>query len=342
MTVAQVVAKTTPLELRAFGTVEPNASVDVKSQVSGELIGVHFDKGSEIKKGDLLFSIDARPAKSQRLVAQANLARDKVQYESARIEAERQEALFERQLASEEQLAKARTVAAALGATLSADEAAVQSASLSVKYSEIRSPIDGRTGDLLVNQGNLVTANGAVLVTIKQIRPIRVAFSLPQKELPVVMRRLSASENGGVLEVRAFIPGEEGDPEKGRVALVDNAVDPSTGTIKLWAELANERSRLWPGQFVNVVVSLDTQIDAIVVPARAVQSGQNGAYVFVVGPGNIADQREIVVDRTFENEVIITQGLAVGERVVTDGQLRLRAGSALSISAAAKSGAANP
>jgi membrane fusion protein, multidrug efflux system len=304
---------------------------------------VHFEKGQDVKAGDLLFTIDARPAKAQKQLAEANLARDKVQYENAQIEAQRQKELLEGKLASEEQFAKAKTTAAALAATLSADQAAIQSASLSVKFSEIRSPIDGRTGDLLVNLGNLVAANGAVLVTIKQIRPIRVAFSLPQRELPAVMQRMNEADAGDDgLEVRAFIPGDESVPESGRVALVDNAVDPTTGTIMLWAEFDNAGSRLWPGQLVNVVLTLSMQEGAITVPTRAVQNGQQGTYIFVALANGTVEQRPIAVARTQGDDTIVSQGLAVGERVVADGQLRLKPGSAISIREDAPNGATKP
>jgi len=343
VTAADVVTKTVPLELRAFGTVEPNASVDVKSQISGELEAVHFEKGQDVEVGDLLFTIDARPAKAQKALAEANLARDKAQFENAQMEAERQKQLFDSKLASEEQLAKAKTSAAALSATLSADKAAIQSASLSVKFSEIRSPLSGRTGDLLVHLGNLVQANGAVLVTIKQIRPIRVAFSLPQRELPAVMRRMNEADAGDdALEVRAFVPGEESVPETGRVALVDNAIDPSTGTIMVWAEFENAESRLWPGQLVNVVLTLSMQEGAITVPTSAVQTGQKGTYVFVAAKDGTAEQRPIAVDRAYGDDTVVSQGLAPGERVVTDGQLRLKPGSKISIRDGAAGGAAKP
>lgn len=341
VTVAEVVRKTVPLELRAFGTVEPNASVDVRSRVSGELTGVHFQKGQDVKAGDLLFTIDSRAARAQKKLAEANLARDRAQHENAVNEARRQKELFDSKLVSEAKHAEAQTAASALAATVAADEAAIQSAALTVAYSEIRSPIDGRTGDLLVNVGNLVTANGAVLVRIKQIRPIRVGFSLPQGELPAVMRGMGDGGDAG-LEVRVLIPGDEGEPEIGRVALVDNAVDPATGTIKLWAELANGASRLWPGQLVNVVLTLAMQEGAVTVPTRAVQTGQQGTYVFVATAGGTAEQRPIAVERTQGEETIVSRGLEAGERVVTDGQLRLRPGSAISVRESAPGAPAKP
>jgi membrane fusion protein, multidrug efflux system len=342
VTVAEAAQKTVPVELRAFGTVQPNASVDVRSRVSGELIGVHFEKGQDVKTGDLLFTIDSRSARAQKKLAEANLARDKAQHENAESEARRQKELFDSKLVSEAKYAEARTTASALAATVAADEASIQSAALTVDYSEIKSPIDGRTGDLLVNLGNLVTANGAVLVKIKQIRPIRVAFSLPQKDLPAVMQRVNGAAEGEGLEARAFIPGEEDAPEAGRVALVDNAVDPATGTIMVWAEFGNAGSRLWPGQLVNVVLTLSTQDDAITVPTRAVQSGQQGTYVFVARPDATVEQRPITIDRTYGDDSVVSQGLKAGERVVTDGQLRLKPGSRISIRADAPSAASKP
>jgi multidrug efflux system membrane fusion protein len=342
VTIADVVQKAVPVELRTFGTVEPKAYVEVKSQVGGELVGVHFEEGQDVAAGDLLFTIDPRPAKAERRIAEANLARDRINAGNARAEATRQQALFDGKLVSQEQRDKAAAEADALEAVLRADEAAVQSARLRVEYSAIRSPIDGRTGELRVHQGNLVRANDVALVTINQVTPIRVAFSLPQQELPAVMGQVGGAASGAPLGVMALVPGDEGAPEPGTVTLVDNAVDRATGTIKLWAEFENARQRLWPGQLVNVVLTLRVQPDAIAVPTRAVQSGQKGAYVFVVRPDGTVEDRFIEAARTHGEETIVASGLSAGERVVTDGQLRLRPGSRVVERPNDKVGAAEP
>jgi len=332
--IGEVVQKDVPIELRAFGTVEPNATVAIRSQVGGVLVGVHFDKGQDVRKGDLLFTIDPRPARAEKQLTEANLARNRVQYENARAEAERQKSLFDQKLVSAEQYENARAAAEGLAAALRADQAAIRSATLKVDYSTIRSPIDGRTGDLLVDLGNLVKAGDAPLVTINQIHPIQVVFALPQRDLPRVMEQMAASAP----RVDAFAPGAEETPVPGKVVLVDNAVDQATGTIKLWAEFENASSQLWPGQLVNVVLTLSTQEGAITVPSRAVQTGQKGTYVFVVGADAAAEQRPITVDRTYGEDTVVAEGLRPGERVVTDGQLRLKPGSKV----VDKSGATKP
>jgi multidrug efflux system membrane fusion protein len=331
VTIGEVVLKDVPIELRAFGTVEPNATVAVKSQVGGVLVGVHFQKGQDVAQGDLLFTIDPRPARAEKQLTEANLARNRVQYENALAEAERQKSLYDQKLVSAEQYENARAAADTLAAALRADQAAIRSAKLKVDYSTLRSPIDGRTGDLLVDLGNLVKAGDAPLVTINQIHPIQVVFALPQRDLPRVMEQMKASAP----RVDAFAPGAEEAPVPGKVVLVDNAVDQTTGTIKVWAEFENADSRLWPGQLVNVVLTLRVQAGAVVVPSRAVQTGQKGTYVFVVGADAVAEQRPIAVDRTYGEDTVVAGGLRPGERVVTDGQLRLKPGSKVADKSAA-------
>ena len=338
VTIGEVVQKDVPIELRAFGTVEPNATVAIRSQVGGVLVGVHFQKGQDVAQGDLLFTIDPRPARAEKQLTEANLARNRVQYENAQAEATRQKALYDQKLVSAEQYESARAAAESLAAALRADQAAIRSAKLKVDYSTIRSPIDGRTGDLLVDLGNLVKTGDAPLVTINQIHPIQVVFALPQRDLPRVMEQMRASPP----QVRAIIPGAEEEPEVGAVILVDNAVDQATGTIKLWAEFENAESRLWPGQLVNVVVTLSVQAGAITVPARAVQTGQKGSYVFVAKPDGTVEDRFVEVARTYAGDAIVEEGLAAGERVVTDGQLRLKPGSRIVEKTAAPGGSPKP
>jgi multidrug efflux system membrane fusion protein len=214
-------------------------------------------------------------------------------------------------------------------ATIQADRAAVERVRLQLEYSTIRSPIDGRTGSLMVHEGNLVKANDkdSVLVVINQLTPIYVTFAVPEQELPAVQRHLAA----GQLSVEAAIPQSAEPPEQGVLSFVDNTVDRATGTIRLKATFANPDRRLWPGQFVNVVLTLAAQPDAIVVPSQAVQTGQNGTYVYVVRADRTAEVRPVVVARQREGEAVIQQGLQPGETVVTDGQLRLTSGSQVEV-----------
>ncbi|MDD5306123.1 MAG: efflux RND transporter periplasmic adaptor subunit [Deltaproteobacteria bacterium] len=341
VTVVGVVRKAMPIELETFGTVEPNATVAVTSQVAGELVGVHFQRGQDVRKGDLLFTIDPRPALAKRKLAEANLSRDKAQYENARKEAERQRGLLEQKLVAQGDYDRILTTAESLDATVRADKAAIESARLEVLFSSIRSPIDGRTGDLLVDAGNTVQPGVQKLVVINQVRPIRVSFSLPQRGLPKIMERVGAAGAEG-LEVHATIPGRSGEPEKGRVAIVDNAVDRATGTIRLWALFPNEESRLWPGQLINVSLSLGMEPNALVVPSPAVLAGQKGNYVFVAKPGDTVEIRVVEVDRTVGDDTVVSKGLEAGERVVTDGQLRLRPGSRIAVRPEGGNGAPRP
>ena len=344
VTVADVVSKAVPLEVRTFGTVETVSTVAVKSQTGGILTVVHLKEGQDVKGGDLLFTIDPRPSDAALKQAEANRAKDAVQQENAAKESLRQQELFGKRLASEEAYDQARASADALTAVLRADDAAIENAKLQLEYCSIRSPIDGRTGSLLVDQGNLVKANDAALVTINQIKPIHVGFSLPQRELPRIMKEMAAAAQSaaGKLKVQAFIPGEEEKPEIGEVTFTDNAVDRTTGTIKLWGTFANDGGRLWPGQFVNVTLTLSVQPNAIAVPSKAVLNGQDGTYAFIVLPDNTVEDRMVTVERTVGDLSIIAKGLQAGERVVTDGQLRLKPKAKVRIvTAASAHGAAN-
>jgi multidrug efflux system membrane fusion protein len=335
-----VTVKSIPLEIGAVGTVQPNESVQIRSQVTNKLKAVHFEKGQDVKVGDPLFTIDARPAKAAKKLAEANLVRDKAEYENAKIEASRKQELYDKKLISDVELKKTLTQAQALAATLAADEAAIQGAKLSVDFSTIKCPINGRTGDLLVNVGNLIRANDAVLVTINQIQPIRVSFSLPQRELPRIMKRMNDKAAGGAPEVRVIIQGDEETPEVGRLVLIDNAVDSSAGSIKMWAEFENTSIRLWPGQLVNVIVTLGDEPNAVCVPTRSVQNGQEGPFVFVVKSDNTVESRPIETNRTFGDDTVVENGLKAKESIVTDGQLRLKPGAKVIIRS--KSGAENP
>lgn len=329
VTVSDVVLKTIPVQLRAIGNVQAYSTVSVKSQVEGTLARVYFTEGQEVKKGASLFLIDPRSFEAALRQAEATLARDMAQAANARLDERRFADLYKEGGVSQQQYDQARTNAAALEATVQADRSAVEAARLQLGYCSIRSPIDGRTGSLLVHQGNLVKANDAdhPLVVINKIRPIYVSFSVPEQELPEIRRHMSL----GSLEVEAITIGQDGRQPRGTLTFVDNAVDRATGTVELKATFPNSDNALWPGQFVNVVLTLTVQPNAVVAPSRALQTGQQGAYVFVVKPDLTVESRPVVVQRTVEQESVIEKGLAPGERVVTDGQVRLVPGAKVDI-----------
>ena len=339
VTVAEVVSKAIPLELRTFGAVDASASVAIKAQIGGVLTNIHFREGQEVKRGDLLLSIDSRPADAALKQAEASLARDTIQQKNAEIEAGRQEELFKKGLAAQDVRDQARTTADALTAATKADQAAVEIAQLELAYCSIRAPIDGRTGKLMVDIGNVVKANDLTLLTLNQVKPVYVTFAIPQDKLPVVRKHMGSAS----LPIRASVPDESEMPENGVLTFVDNAVDKATGTVQLRGTFTNDSARLWPGQFVSVILTLTIQQDAIVVPSTAVQTSQNGTYVFIVKSDLTAERRPITVARTFNGETVIAAGLAPGERVVTDGQFRLGPGAKLECKpGASKDPAARP
>jgi multidrug efflux system membrane fusion protein len=333
VTVAAAVTKDMPIELSTFGTVRANSSVPIKAEVGGTLMKVHFQKGQNVNAGDLLFTIDPRPYRSSLEQAQANLLRDKAQAENALVNAERSKTLVEKGFIAQSDYDKAQADAKALAATLRADEAAVVNAKLQLEHCSIRSPISGRTGDTLVDEGTLVKANDVTLVTINRIHPIEVVFNIPQSYLSTV--RSSMTKQG--LQVTAGIPKDIRPPEIGRLIFVNNTVDPTTGTIELAAVFNNDREVLWPGQYVHVTLVLAVRKDAVVVPSTAVQTGQKGKYVFVVKPDQTVEMRPVTAGMATGAETIIENGLKVGERVVTDGQLRLVPGAKIDIKAEPKS-----
>jgi multidrug efflux system membrane fusion protein len=319
--------KTVPVQLRAIGNVEAHSTVMVKSKVGGELVRVYFTEGQDVKKGDLLFTIDPRPYDAALKQAEANLQRDLAKAKSASEDARRYESLIQRQVVSPQQYEKVRSDADALEATVVADRAAVENAKIQLDYCSIRSPIDGRTGSLIVKQGNIIKADDVHLVVINQIIPIDVSFSIPEQFLLEIKKYMAS----GKLQVEALVPMNEPKPEKGVIAFIDNAVDSQTGTIRLKGTFANRERKLWPGQFVNVVFTLTTEPNAIVVPSQAVQTGQEGQYVFVVKQDLTVESRPVVAGRTIDTETVIQKGLQVDEKVVTDGQLRLYPGAKVEI-----------
>ncbi|HMD98135.1 MAG TPA: efflux RND transporter periplasmic adaptor subunit [Terriglobia bacterium] len=319
VTVGTATQKTVPVEVRAIGTVEAYSTVTVKSQIDGALEKAYFTQGQDVKKGQLLYTIDRSPFEVALHQLEANLARDSAQAQNARVQSERYATLEQEGVVSKDQYDTFRTNAAALDATVRADQAAIESAKINLGYCSIYSPMEGRTGSLLVQPGNLVKNNDTSLVVINQIVPIYVDFSVPEKYLAQI-RSYGAHSR---LRVAATIPGQENRPLEGVLDFINNTVDSSTGTIMLKGTFANEEKRLWPGQFVNVVLDLGALTNATVVPSQAVQTGQSGQYVFVLKTDNSVEMRPVVSGETIEGQTVIEKGITPGAVVVTDGQLML-------------------
>jgi multidrug efflux system membrane fusion protein len=328
VTVAEVVQRTVPIQVSAIGNVEAYSTVGVKPQVTGEIIGVHFSEGQDVTKGQRLFTIDPRPFRADLDRAEAALIQDQARARNAEQQAARYTRLVEEGVASREQADQLQTNYEALQAAVNADRAAVEYYKVQLSYTRIAAPIDGRTGDLMLHLGNVVKANpDTPMVTINQVEPIYVDFSVPQQVLPEI-REYAAQ---GELAISALLPGQEERPEEGTLSFIDNAVSLTTGTIKLKGTFPNRQRRLWPGQFVNVVLTLAREPNAIVVPSQAVLSGQEGQYVFVVTPELTAESRPVVPGRSLNGATVIASGLQPGEKVVTDGQVRLLPGSSVEI-----------
>ena len=339
VTVATVTQKTVPVEVGVIGNGEAYSTVVVKSQVDGQLHSVYFQEGQDVKEGDQLFTIDPRPYDAALMQADANLARDLAQEKNARAQADRAQKLYEDGLISKEQNDQFHTNAGALEAAVRADQAAVENARILLGYCSIRSPLGGRTGKLLVHVGNIVKANDTALVEINQISPLYVSFSVPEQYL----QEVKAYQARGKLKVEAIPPQDEARAEQGVLTFFNNTVDNTTGSILLRATFHNAEKRLWPGQFVNVVLRLTSRPNAVVAPTQAVQTGQAGHYVFVVDPNLTVNSRPVVVGPTIGGETVIEKGLRVGDKVVTDGQLRLYPGAKVEVKASLKSDeAANP
>ncbi|MGH9603255.1 MAG: efflux RND transporter periplasmic adaptor subunit [Terriglobales bacterium] len=336
VSVAKVEQKSVPLELRVIGAVEAYSTVDVKAQVDGQLTEVHFTEGQDVRKGQLLFTIDRQPFEADLRRAEASLARNQAEAQNAQMQAARYTRLVGEGVVAKEQYEDVMTRAEALEAAVRADKAAVENAKVRLAYTSIHSAIDGRTGSLRVHRGNIVKANDekSTLVVINQLTPIYSSFALPEQDLSEVRRYMEA----GKLKVAATIPQDAGPAAEGVVTFVDNAVDRNTGTIRLKATFPNSDRRLWPGQFVNIVLTLSEQKDALVVPSEAVQTGQQGMFVWVVKPDLTVESRPVTVARTRQNESVIAQGVAAGDTVVTDGHLRLMPGGRVQIKNPANGG----
>lgn len=388
VTAAMVEQKAIPVQVRAVGTVQAISSVMIKSQVDGQVFRVHFQEGQNVRKGDILFTLDpgsfeatlrqakatlareraqllqAEAALAQSRAAakqaEANLTRDMAQVENAKAQEHRYKTLIDDGAVSTEQYDTVRTAAAATQATADADRAAIASAEAAIQaaqatvanvkaaieadqavvdnaqiqldYSVIRAPMEGRAGSLLVHPGSAVKArdDSGAMVMINQIQPIYVTFSVPQKYLPDIKKYMAE----GKLQVEAIPQGAGTAPIRGDLTFVNNTVDSSTASIQLKATFTNADNHLWPGQFLNVLLTLTTEPNAVVVPSQAIQTGQQGGYVFVIKPDLTVETRDVVIERTVGSEAVVQQGLTPGDRVVSDGQVRLVPGARVEIRSA--------
>ena len=325
--VGTVVERAVPLQIRNVGTIQPYVAVAVRAQVSGEIMQVHFRDGQDLKKGGLLFSIDPRPYQAALAQAEAALARERAQMENAQTDVQRYEDLVKKDYVTQQQYDSVKANAAATAATVRSNQAAVERARLDLAFCSIHAPIDGRGGSILVQAGNVVKSNDAVLVTINQVAPIYLAFAVPERELPEIRRR----QNAGSLAVEAEEPATGKSLARGELTFLDNTVDRTTGTITLKATFPNTDRILWPGEFVNAVLTLATEQNAIVAPTGAVQNGQQGTFAYVVKADRTVESRPVTVARSAADGLVIAKGLAAGETVVTDGQLRLSPGAKIEI-----------
>jgi multidrug efflux system membrane fusion protein len=327
VTVGKATTKTMPVQVEVIGNVEAYSNVSVRTQTAGEVERAYFTQGQDVKKGQLLFTLDRRPFEAALHQFEANLARDEAQLANARAQAERNRQLFQEGIISKDQYETIHTNAQALEATVRADEAGIENAKVDLSYCSIYSPIDGRTGSYQMYPGNIAKLNDTVLVVINQIHPIYVTYSVPEQFLALV-RQYQAH---GPIAVQASVPNDTRPPASGQLTFIDNTVDAATGTIKMRATFQNPDNRLWPGQFVSVVMRLTTRPNATVVPSQSVQTGQTGKYLFVVKPDGSADIRPVAAGETVNGETVIEKGVAPGETVVTDGQLLLAPGSKVEI-----------
>ena len=345
VTVARVTTRDVPIRLSAIGNVEAYSTVEIKPQVEGQLSRVYFKEGENVRSGDLLFLIDPRPYENALRQAEANMARNTAMMKNAEQNALRYEDLISKGVVSAQQYDQVKAEFESLKASVNADRSAVANAKLGLEYCSIRSPIDGRIGEILVHEGNTVETRTTLLAVINQTKPVFVNFSVPEHFLALIREYLADS---GELKVYAVVPytsrkndespaGDEtaetadispGDqtPAEGKLSFIDNKVNETTGTVRLKAVFENADEMLWPGKFVNVSLNLTTQENATIVPARAVQSGQSGDYVYVVKPDSTVESRPVVPGPRVDRDVVITRGLKPGEIVVTEGQLRLAPG----------------
>ncbi len=338
--VAKAIATNVPVQIDPppVGHVMPVSSVTIRPQVGGILQQVHFKEGSEVKSNALLFTIDPRPSQAALEAAKAALARDTAQMKNAKIQFDREQKLFEQKLVSQDEFDTSKAGFDALTGTFAVDQAAVTNAQLNLEFTEIRAPFDGVTGGLQFHEGNVVKAPDDTLLTINQIHPIYVQFGVQEQFLPEIKREMRDK----TLQVAVTFENMDGPPPQGELTFVDNSVDMTTGTILLKATFPNENDALWPGQFVTVTLTLSELTNAIVVPSQAVETGQNGQYIYIVkvDPTNAASQfveeRPVKIGIAYDGETVVEKGLKAGETVVTDGQLRLAPNVKVSVKSSAE------
>jgi membrane fusion protein, multidrug efflux system len=324
--VAKVTQRAMPVQLSAIGNVG-GYTVSVEAQVAGELLDVHFKEGDFVHKDQLLFTIDPRPYEAALAQRQASLMRDKAVAANSRAQAQRISNLLADGVVSPSDAQASSSAAAAAEATVAADEAELKTAQLNLEYCRIYSPMDGRTGAVLVKPGNLVKVADVPIVVIKRLSPIPVDFTLPQEYLPEIKKDMAARP----LRVEATVPNSSGRPEVGKLVFVDNAVDATTGTIRMRALFDNSSNTLWPGLYVNAVMTLAEQSNATVIPSQAITAGQQGSFVYVVQPDGTVAARAVTSSRSVAGQAVIDKGLKPGETVVTDGQVRLAPGAKVQI-----------
>ncbi len=355
VTATTVIEKSVPIEIQVIGNVEAYSTVTMKAQISGELTKVFIQEGDFVKKGQLLFGIDPRTYDAQMKQVEANLARDTAmlgqaraneardtaQMQYAKAQSDRYAKLFQEGVMSREQTEQVRTAADAAGQSVAADKAAIESAQaqmaatraaidnvkVMLSFTQMRSPIDGRTGNLMVKQGNIVTANATDMMTITQVQPIYATFSVPESYLDQIKGFMAQAK----LPVIATPQDNEAAVETGVLTFIDNTVDSNTGTIKMKGTFANADRKLWPGQFVRVILRLTTQANALVLPNQAVQTGQDGQFVYVIKPDRTVEFRPVTTGARVDQQLVVQKGLQAGESVVLEGQLRLSPGSRVSL-----------
>jgi multidrug efflux system membrane fusion protein len=335
VTAEKAATRDMPVYVRGIGTVQAFNSVSIKSRVDGQIVKVDFKEGQEVKAGDLLFEIDPRPFQAAMAQAQASKQKDEASLVSAQADLKRDEALLAHDFQTRQAYDQQKALVGTIQASIAGDQAQIETAQLNLQYADIRAPIDGRTGQRLVDAGNLVhAADNTALVTIQQLRPIFVSFTEPQSAFETVR----ASQTQAPIDALAFTPDDKKELAHGTVSLIDNQIDQASGTIHLKAEFANAQETLWPGEFVNVRLVVNTLKNAVTIPARAVQQGPNGFYVFVVKPDMTVEIRPIQVAETENDLSVIAKGLSAGETAVVDGQYRLDDGTRVSLQQPTTSG----
>jgi len=327
VSVAKVIQKTMPVVVTAVGNVEAISTISIRAQVAGEVQNIHFKEGDFVKKGEVLLTIDPRPYEAALAQAKAALARDKATGTYNRAQAQRYKTLFDQGVVPAEQVDSFSSAADASDAVVNADEAAVKTAELNLEYCTIDSPIDGRTGTVMVKAGNLVKVADVPIVVINQVDPIYVNFTVPQQYWPDIKEDIERR----ALHVTVTIPQNSGRPVEGTLTFVDNIVDSTTGTIHLRGTFENSQNRLWPGLYVSVLLTLSQQPNAIVAPAHSIVTTQQSSYVYVVKPNNIVEQRTVVPSRTIDNDTVVEKGLQPGEVIVIDGQVNLIPGAKIEV-----------